>query len=198
MKARKVKGLDPDGPLADQLERIIRVRLDELHELAPAALATGDGHALHDVRIAAKRLRYLLEVSTFCFGAYAATAGRRARDLQDLLGEIHDCDVLLPRVLEQAAAVRDADAAALLARADGSPDLQPGMVATAPGRTSYRGLEVLAAYVQARRALLFGRFLRLWRTLEEEGFRPRLEVALAARPAAAAEDGAVVPPAGSG
>jgi hypothetical protein len=30
VKARRVKGLDPEGPLADNLERIVRVLLDEL------------------------------------------------------------------------------------------------------------------------------------------------------------------------
>jgi hypothetical protein len=30
-------------------------------------------------------------VTGFCFGRPADTARRRARDLQDILGEIHDC-----------------------------------------------------------------------------------------------------------
>ena len=36
MKARKVKGLDPAMPLADNAERIVRVRLDELCSFCPA------------------------------------------------------------------------------------------------------------------------------------------------------------------
>ena len=38
MKARKVKGLDPAGALADNAERIVHVRLGELWSFVPAAL----------------------------------------------------------------------------------------------------------------------------------------------------------------
>src|ERR1700709_1767090 len=98
MKARKVDGLEPDGALADNAERIVRVRLDELHSFIPRALDPYEVTALHDMRIAAKRLRYILEVTAdVCFGPYAETALKRTKDLQDLLAEIHDCDVQLPR-----------------------------------------------------------------------------------------------------
>jgi CHAD domain-containing protein len=101
MKARKVAGLDPTTPLAENGERIVRVRLDELVGFMPAAAT--DTQALHDMRIAAKRLRYVLELTAeTCFGAYAATGAKRARELQDLLGEIHDCDVLIARVGDRA------------------------------------------------------------------------------------------------
>ena len=63
MKARKVKGLDPDGTLADNAERIVRIRLDELASFIPRALDPTEVVALHDMRIAAKRLRYILEVT---------------------------------------------------------------------------------------------------------------------------------------
>ena len=61
MKARDVKGLDPAGPLADNVERIARTRLDELFSFAPAVLDPRNVRELHDMRIAAKRLRYVLE-----------------------------------------------------------------------------------------------------------------------------------------
>ena len=98
MKARSVKGLDPEAPLADNAERIVRVRLDELCAFMPRAADPAQVVALHDMRIAAKRLRYILEVTGPCFGPYARTAVKLTKDLQDLLGEIHDCDVQLPEV----------------------------------------------------------------------------------------------------
>jgi CHAD domain-containing protein len=100
MKARRVKRLDPAGTLADNAERIVAVRLDEVCSFVPRALDPGEVEALHDMRIAAKRLRYVLEVTEACFGPYAEQAGKRTKELQDLLGDIHDCDVLLPRVEE--------------------------------------------------------------------------------------------------
>jgi CHAD domain-containing protein len=98
MKARRVKKLDSEGPLADNLERIVRVRLDELESFVPKALDPSKQEALHDMRIAAKRLRYILELGTPALGAYASTAAKRVKELQDILGEIHDYDVLIPRI----------------------------------------------------------------------------------------------------
>ena len=63
MKARRVKGLDPEGPLADNAGRIVLVRLDELCSFMPRASDPEEVVALHDMRIAAKRLRYVLEVT---------------------------------------------------------------------------------------------------------------------------------------
>ena len=48
-------------------------------------------------------------------------------------------------------------------------------------RTAYRGLEVLTVYVQARRELLFDRFLAFWSEQEEAGTWDRLERAVTRR-----------------
>ena len=159
MKARKVKRLDPAAPLADNAERIVRVRLDELCSFMPRAADPAEVVALHDMRIAAKRLRYILEITSSCFGPYAVTAVKATKDLQDLLGEIHDCDVQLPEVQAfhdelVAAGVQDASA----------------------------GLGALATQLRARRELLFGRFRELWRDYERKGYRARLEYAAGERP----------------
>ena len=184
MKARKVKGLDPAAPLADNLERIVRVRLDELCGFVPTVLDPEEVLALHDMRIAAKRLRYILEVGAEpCFGRYAVKAGKRTKELQDLLGEIHDCDVTRPRVLAMIDGLRAADAREAVTRAGDAEDLDPEHVAGTGHATAWRGLETLAVYLAARRALLFERFLAFWKKLEREGFRPRLEYAIAERPA---------------
>jgi CHAD domain-containing protein len=98
MKARKVKGLKPGEPLRPNAARIASTRLDELRGLAAAALEPGAGTAQHDMRIAAKRLRYVLEITEPCFGPDAARARHTARELQGVLGDIHDCDMMLPRV----------------------------------------------------------------------------------------------------
>jgi CHAD domain-containing protein len=97
MKARPVEGLDPAGPVRPNAARIVRTRLAELHALAEDALEPGAATAQHDMRIAAKRLRYVLEIVAGCFGPEAVQARDAAKALQGVLGEIHDCDTMLPR-----------------------------------------------------------------------------------------------------
>jgi CHAD domain-containing protein len=98
VKARGVEGLDPRQPLRPNAARIVSTRLEELRELAGQALVPGAETAQHDMRIAAKRLRYVLELVEGCFGEDAARARRLAKELQGVLGEIHDCDAMLPEV----------------------------------------------------------------------------------------------------
>ena len=115
------------------------------------------------MRIAAKRLRYVLEVTEGCFGSEAESARKAAKRLQEVLGEIHDCDVMLPRVGDQLEALQADDARATLIRAGGDDQLESRLVGEAPNRRTYRGLCVLAVHLRARRALLFERFCDLWR-----------------------------------
>jgi CHAD domain-containing protein len=107
MKAQRVDGLVPQMPLGAAARRIVAVRTAELYAFVPEALDEHAVTAMHDMRIAAKRLRYLLELVGFCFGEVGSEAQGRARELQDVLGEIHDCDVMLMRI----AAIRARDPA---------------------------------------------------------------------------------------
>jgi CHAD domain-containing protein len=175
VKARRVKKLDPRTSLAENAARIVGVRLDEMRSFAPKALEPGGVKQQHDMRIAAKRLRYVLEATEFCFGRSAEVARRRARDLQDLLGELHDCDVMLPRVERHVVDLREADARSVRERAGDARDVAPALAALAPHRTSYRGLEILMVYLQARRRLLFDRFVAFWAEQERSGTWDRLE-----------------------
>lgn len=177
MKARKVSKLDPCGPLGGNAARIVQVRLDELRSFAASALGEDNAREQHDMRIAAKRLRYILETTDFCFGPAGPDARRAAKDLQGVLGELHDCDVMLPRVERHLRELRAIDAAAVRDRAGDASDLDPRLAARAPHRTSYRGLEVLTVHLTARRGLLFERFRDFWAEQEKLGTWERLEQA---------------------
>jgi CHAD domain-containing protein len=107
VKARRVKGLDPHGSLRPNAARIVRTRLDELRGFAGPALAPDAGAAQHDMRIAVKRLRYVLEIVGPCIGEEAHAAHRAAKEIQSVLGDLHDCDLMLPKVegIESLAAI---------------------------------------------------------------------------------------------
>ena len=157
MRARRVKGLRPEMRLDAAAERIVAARLDELCAYMPRAADPAEVEWLHDMRIAAKRLRYVLELTGFCFGPYAGKAAKRARQLQNLIGEIHDCDVTLPRVTS------------LQAEID-------------PGDPAMAGLVAIERRLRERRDRGFEDFLALWQKLLREGFRARLEYAISERP----------------
>jgi CHAD domain-containing protein len=107
MKARVIEGLDPGAPLRPNASRTVQIRLDELRGFAEEALGPNAAVDQHDMRIAAKRLRYLLEILGPCFGEEARTARKAAKELQSVLGDLHDCDLMLPKVeaIESLAAI---------------------------------------------------------------------------------------------
>ena len=179
MRAKPVKGLEPDGPFADNARRIVAVRVDELYALAPKALDVDKPKKLHDLRIAAKRLRYVLEIARPALGKGATDGVRTAKALQQLLGDIHDCDEMLPRVQAHAARLRAGDVDDLTRRAGrNARDLKPELARTAAGAERNRGLETLAAHLAARRRVLFARFEREWIRLEARDFRGTLLAAI--------------------
>jgi CHAD domain-containing protein len=97
VKARAVEGLNPKGALEPNVARIVAVRLDEVRGFADGALAPGASSSQHDMRIAAKRLRYVLEIFALCLGEEADEARSAAKRLQAVLGELHDCDLMLAK-----------------------------------------------------------------------------------------------------
>jgi hypothetical protein len=194
MKARKVKHLDPEGTLADNAQRVVATRIDELYDFIPAVLDPSRVKKLHNMRIAAKRLRYVLEVtSSACFGPYALTATKRVRELQDLLGEIHDCDIQLPRVQQIRAELSEDAAAELVRRAGDAADLDPALASGLPHSEDWAGLAALEHYLAVRRGLLYDRFITVWQDIERSAMRARLEYAIAERPSLVAGDTETAP-----
>lgn len=92
MKPRRVD-LNGARTVRRVIDAIVSTRRDEAAALS-AALASRETQALHDFRIACKRLRYAME--RFCkrVPEFVQPAEKLA-EMQDALGEAHDRDVLL-------------------------------------------------------------------------------------------------------
>jgi CHAD domain-containing protein len=89
-QAVDLNGVGTAGELA---ERILRIRSREVCALA-AGLECRGKRALHDLRIACKRLRYALEGFASLDPSLERCA-QRLGSLQDVLGDVHDRDLLL-------------------------------------------------------------------------------------------------------
>jgi CHAD domain-containing protein len=94
LSQRKSKQTDePQLTFAGISRAIILARLKEFEKLSNSLFKPLDGEALHDMRIAVKRLRYALELFQPCWPRSLATHAQRAARIQTALGDIHDCDV---------------------------------------------------------------------------------------------------------
>ena len=72
---------------------VIADRLKELEKLSADVYKPFEIEKLHDMRIAAKRLRYAVELFQWCWGRSIGMYAKRAARMQTALGDLHDCDV---------------------------------------------------------------------------------------------------------
>jgi len=82
-------------PLTYQMmsRAVILDRLKELEKLSNDLFKPFDVETLHEMRIAAKRLRYAVELFQECWGRSLASYAKRVARVQTALGDLHDCDV---------------------------------------------------------------------------------------------------------
>ena len=149
----------PDAPFAASAT-VISVRLGEVLEYAPAVLDPANVTQLHDMRIAAKRLRYTIEV----FAPVLPPAPIKAvlklvAELQERLGAIHDCDVLIPLLAETLEQEEARERKKALRK---KPVLPPFFAA--------EGLMPLMRRKQAEREILYLAFRDWWLALPPEHF----------------------------
>ena len=73
--------------------RVIESRLEELRKVSNSLHHPFEVEPLHQMRIAAKRLRYALELFAPCWGGRLSSCSREVAELQTSLGELRDCDL---------------------------------------------------------------------------------------------------------
>jgi CHAD domain-containing protein len=92
----KAKDIDvaPSEPYRRAAARVVRVRAGELFESAEGVLDTRDIERVHDMRVASRRLRAVLEIFAPCFPqSEFDSVLRDVKQLADALGERRDPDV---------------------------------------------------------------------------------------------------------
>jgi CHAD domain-containing protein len=102
--------VNPFEPYAIAAARVVRVRADELFDHSENVLDTSDIERVHDMRVASRRLRAVLEIFEPCFpqGDFK-TVLRDVKALADALGERRDPDVHIEAMEELEAAVQAAN-----------------------------------------------------------------------------------------
>lgn len=111
-KARPIPELQPEEPFAIAAAKIVAVRAAELREHSDGVLDLNEIAGVHDLRVATRRLRAVLEVFRSCFPkrAYKAVVAD-LKDLADALGERRDRDVQVEALAEFASGLSEADRA---------------------------------------------------------------------------------------
>ena len=150
-KALPLYAVNPQESLRSNAPLMLHTRLEELYQFAPYISDPAKVTELHNMRIAAKRLRYTLEIFAPCFtGKEFTKLYDQAKSIQEQIGEIHDRDVRGPLLQ-----------AFLDARAEGRPEIRPG-------------LERLIQSQQSERAKLYRTFIAYWNKLQKQGFKRQL------------------------
>ncbi len=128
--------------------------VDELMERSHSVPVYEDRQGHHAMRIAGKHLRYALEAFRDAYPDGLDEEMKVLKGLQDVLGELHDCDVWQQRL--------------------------PGFREEAPAAA--KALDRLGRDFETRRRELHSELLRMWSALQQERFLFRLLEKLKGRP----------------
>ncbi len=143
----------------------VRKRLKKLLDESPGLAHPEQHERHHAMRIAAKRLRYTLELAKTVYagtpaGGDLANTADAAKKLQTLLGEIHDCDVWV-KAFEEFARKESAEIQVYF----GGPQRFE--------RLRF-GLDYLCQERKDRRRQVFAELVAFWQTLKDQGVWDRL------------------------
>lgn len=182
-QARAITGLDRQASPTLNARVIVRARLADLYAYVDSVVDPANVQALHDMRIAAKRLRYTLEMFAPHLPATSQAAVEELVALQDELGTLHDSEVLLTLLQFS---LGDGDSARRELTSQERFLLNQDMLACVLDRTDEpgpsekerQGLERLIHRQELRREQSYAAFRQHWDRLEQRGFRKEIEALL--------------------
>lgn len=109
-KAQPIPGLEPGTRFREAAARAVEVRTEELFAHAARATDVEDVEGVHDMRVATRRLRAVLEVCAPCFPKKQHRAAlREVKALADALGLRRDPDVQIAAIEREAAELERRD-----------------------------------------------------------------------------------------
>lgn len=168
-RAHPIAGLDVDAPILVNARLIIETRLGEMLNFEPYLDKVERVWELHQMRIAAKRLRYSMEIFQPVYDRYTAvgkdfeSATVQIKALQEHLGEIHDADVLVPRLEEHLVRLLEPGHGR-----DRHGELKTGV--NLVDLDACQGVLSICMHVRDERADRYQRLLNDWNALREKQF----------------------------
>lgn len=188
-KAKPMTGLDPQAPTNQNARAITLVRLEEMYAWSGAVDRPYAVRELHNLRIAAKRLRYTLEVFADFLPGACKPLSKELEHIQEELGALHDSDVIIALlrlclgsqenpVTSQSLMQKQRQSGA--AKSFLRPELVAEMLKPqlAPTSEERYGLEQLLRRQEATREAQYRAFHQHWYHLQERDFRRQLLEAL--------------------
>ncbi len=100
IRISKIKWNERMGAAANARRWMPRLALNFFAQVGAALEANPDAEQLHRVRLAAKQMRYTLELFRGCYGPALEQRIESLRELQQVLGEINDCAVARRLVMD--------------------------------------------------------------------------------------------------
>ena len=182
-KAKAITYLDAQAPVAVNARLIARQRLAELYQWEPAVDDPANMRGLHDMRIAAKRLRYTFEVFEEVLPAQGKAIVEELTRIQDELGALHDSDVLIALLQMRLSDGQSGDTTAEHGTGANQPPAHAKPLVSAdmaayligpratPTEGQRRGLEAFLRQQEDLREQRYRAFRQHWRQLQERDFR---------------------------
>lgn len=186
-KAKPITGLDALAPTGKNARIIARERLDEFYNWGQYVDNPYHTHELHNLRIAAKRLRYTLEVFAEVLPEGCASIIDELTHIQDELGALHDSDVLIA-LLRICLGSQDSFATVEHLVASQEKALAPPQLVSymlnphdVPNSEERRGLEQFLQQQERLREQQYATFRQHWYQLQARDFRREVLALLDAR-----------------
>ncbi|GHO43275.1 CHAD domain-containing protein [Ktedonospora formicarum] len=189
-KAKAIKDLSPQAMTVESVRKIVTTRLQELYDWADYVGDTYHARELHDMRIAAKRLRYTLELFADALPPECGLLVKEVELIQGELGELHDADVMVALLRlclgssDSGAPYQEALVRATKLPKKGKVMVDPDLVAhfadpgVTPSAEERQGLEWLLSDYEKRRKQHYTAFCQHWQELLAQDFRHKLLYAL--------------------